>query len=162
MLSFFLFVIKRRTKMKRSNKRRGINSTRRTRANRRKSIALTLLLIIVFTIGSAVFTDNADIEGQEIKSLGENHITAYCSCELCEGRNTDLTITYELRHADYTVAVDPNVVPLGSEILIEGKKYIASDAISGVNGKTIAIYKSWHDEVESFNTYNAEVFLVVK
>ena len=135
---------------------------RRMRKRRRNAIGITLLLIFTFTALNILFTDNVKIEGQELKPLGAFEVTSYCSCDVCGGGKTYLTATFKERQADYTVAVDTDVIPLGSRIVFDGKTYVADDTIAATQGKTIAIYKTWHDDVESFATYNAEVFLIKK
>jgi 3D (Asp-Asp-Asp) domain-containing protein len=146
----------------RKGSKRAINTPLKIRQRQRKAVLVTLVLLVAVLIGKAVFTDDANIEGQEVEALGYFTVNAYCSCDLCEGGNTSLTSNYEERQPDYTVAVDPKIIPLGSKIIINGKMYSADDSMDGIKGETIAIYKTWHDEVEGFETYETEVFLVVK
>lgn len=40
----------------------------------------------------------------------------------------------------HTIAVDPNVIPLGSEVLINGHEYVAEDIGGAVKGNVIDIY----------------------
>ena len=133
---------------------------RKVRKRRTKAIGITLLLILVFTSLNIIFTDNARIEGQELKSLGGFAVTSYCSCALCGGGETTFTATYKERQADYTVAVDPDEIPLGSRIVIDGRTYLADDTLPYLKGKTVAVYKVWHDEVLDFKAHDAEVFIV--
>lgn len=40
----------------------------------------------------------------------------------------------------HTIAVDPSVIPLGSEVLINGHEYVAEDIGGAVKGNVIDIY----------------------
>lgn len=52
----------------------------------------------------------------------------------------DMTATGVKSKANRTVAVDPNVIPLHSQLLIDGQIYIAEDVGSAVKGNVIDIY----------------------
>lgn len=43
----------------------------------------------------------------------------------------------------YTVAVDPDVIPLGSTILINGEEYIAVDTGGAVHGDVVDIFTEY-------------------
>lgn len=43
----------------------------------------------------------------------------------------------------YTVAVDPDVIPLGSKILINGEEYIAVDTGGAVKGDVVDIFTEY-------------------
>lgn len=71
-------------------------------------------------------------------------LTAYCPCDECSGgwgKQTKLGTTAK---EGRTIAVDPKLIPLGSEVLIEGKVYIAEDIGGAVKGKVIDIYFDEH------------------
>ncbi|MFR5613204.1 MAG: 3D domain-containing protein [[Clostridium] innocuum] len=42
----------------------------------------------------------------------------------------------------HTIAVDPDVIPLGSKVLIDGHVYVAEDVGGAVKGNVIDIYSS--------------------
>ena len=72
---------------------------------------------------------------------------AYCACEKCCGRWAEygLTASGTVPQQGRTVAVDPDVIPLGSELWIDGEgPYIAEDTGSGINGSTIDVYHDSH------------------
>ena len=80
----------------------------------------------------------------------------YCACKRCTGKSPSdkgygLTATGTVATPNRTVAVDPSVIPLGSEIDIDGVTYIAED--TGVKGNCIDIYVSSHDEAKCLGTY---------
>ena len=56
----------------------------------------------------------------------------------------------------YTVAVDPNVIPLGSKILIDGEEYLAVDVGGLVKGDHVDIFT----ETPIHKTYTAHVEIV--
>lgn len=57
-----------------------------------------------------------------------------------------------------TVAVDPDVIPLGSTIMIDGKEYIAED--TGVIGNVIDLYVGMEAESEIFGVREMEVYIL--
>lgn len=64
--------------------------------------------------------------------IGECTITAYCPCEECCGRWADGVTATGLPAGPGVVAVDPEVIPLGSTVIIDGQRYLAAD--TGVTG----------------------------
>ena len=94
----------------------------------------------------------------EIENLGEYKITHYCSCPICcdewgENRPVDengaeivITASGEIAEAGKTIAVDPNVIPLGSKVYINGQEYIAQDVGGAIKGNRIDVYCNSHDE----------------
>ena len=74
-------------------------------------------------------------------------ITHYCACEKCCGKYADgITATGTQATANRTIAVDPKVIPLGSEVLIDGQVYIAEDVGGAIKGNRIDIFVSSHEE----------------
>lgn len=83
-------------------------------------------------------------------------ITHYCSCEICCGKWANgSTATGTEATEGRTVAVDPNVIPLGSEVRIGDHTYIAED--TGVRGHVIDVFVSSHEEALRLGTYKVEV-----
>ena len=98
--------------------------------------------------------------GETTESLGIYHITYYCPCYECSegyGRNT---ATGALATANHTIAVDPNVIPYGSRVLINGIVYTAEDCGGAINNKDIDIYVDTHAETLQGGSHYSEVFLV--
>ena len=60
-------------------------------------------------------------------SYGIYEITHYCKCTRCCGKNDGITATGTQATAGRTIAVDPKVIPLGTEVIIDGQSYIAED-----------------------------------
>ena len=86
--------------------------------------------------------------------------TAYCDCPECSsgyGRHTHSGATAE---AGRTIAVDPDVIDIGSKVEIEGQIYVAEDVGSAVQGDHIDIFFDSHAEVEEWGTRYLETKVV--
>lgn len=93
------------------------------------------------------------------ESLGLYTITYYCSCDICcGGWSGGPTASGAYPVADWTVAADPEVLPLGTHIYINGHEYCVEDTGSGVVGQHIDIYVDDHDLAVSNGVSSAEVF----
>ena len=92
-------------------------------------------------------------------NLGEFRISHYCPCVACNGgyTNTALGTTITPYH---TVAVDPNVIPLGSQIIIDGNTYVAEDTGSAISGKKIDFCVASHSEAYNKGIRYTNVYLV--
>ena len=83
-------------------------------------------------------------------------ITHYCNCSKCCGRWANSpTASGAWPTAGHTVAVDKKVIPMGSEVLIDGVIYVAED--TGVSGYHVDIYCDSHQEALNRGMYKAEV-----
>ena len=90
------------------------------------------------------------------RSTEEFRIMHYCPCADCTGKNPSdrgygITATGTVATAGRTVSVDPSVITLGSEILINGQIYVAED--TGVTEKCIDIFVDDHAEALRLGTY---------
>ena len=92
--------------------------------------------------------------------IGECTITAYCPCAECCGRLADGTTATGLPAGPGIVAVDPDVIPLGSTVIIDGQKYLAADTGSGVTGNHIDICLASHEETVEHGVRTAEVWVI--
>ena len=79
--------------------------------------------------------NEAEIEPLEQISLGEFAITHYCACSRCCGKSDGVTATGTQATAGRTIAVDPKVIPLGTEVIIDGQSYIAEDTGGAIKGQ---------------------------
>lgn len=96
--------------------------------------------------------------------LGEFKLTAYCTCKSCCGKGPDdpaygLTASGAYATADHTIAVDPSIIPLGTEVVINGHTYIAEDTGGAINDKVIDIYFDDHQEALIFGVQYADVYI---
>jgi 3D (Asp-Asp-Asp) domain-containing protein len=104
-------------------------------------------------------------------NLGEFKLTAYCPCEQCCGywattRPTDengnliiYTASGTVAQAGRTIAVDPSVIPHGTEVTINGHTYVAEDTGYLIVGNRIDIYFDTHEEALEFGVQYADVYL---
>lgn len=99
--------------------------------------------------------DETHTEQTAWQDAGEFTITHYCGCSDCCGKSDCITAIGTLAKMGRTVSVDPDVIPLGSEVLINGVCYIAEDV--GVRGKAIDIYIDSHSQALAMGTYKTEV-----
>ena len=111
-------------------------------------------------------------EEPKVKSLGEFVLTAYCSCEKCCGKwalNRPLDengeqIVYGASGArlieGISVAVDPDVIPYGTELYIDGNLYLAHDCGGAVKGNHLDVYFATHEEAWDLGKQTAEVFIL--
>ena len=95
------------------------------------------------------------------KSLGTFKLTAYCPNSDCSGEWGNMTSTGVRAKEGRTIAVDPNVIPYGSVVSIDGHIYIAEDCGGSVKGNVIDIYFDTHEEAVAFGVQYAEVELFV-
>lgn len=90
--------------------------------------------------------------------IGECTITAYCPCAECCGQWADGLTAAGLPAVQGIVAVDPDVIPLGSTVVIDGQKYLAAD--TGVTGLHVDVCLPTHAEAEAFGVQAADVWVV--
>jgi len=91
--------------------------------------------------------------------VGECTITAYCPCAECCGRWADGVTASGLPATPGVVAVDPEVIPLGSTAVIDGQRYLAADTGSGVEGLHIDICMGSHEETVAHGVRTADVWV---
>ena len=110
-----------------------------------------------------VYTKNEPI------CLGEFKLTAYCPCEKCCGSwafDRPDGIVYgssgEELKAGYSIAVDPSVIPYGTEVVINGVTYRADDCGGAINGNRIDVYFNNHKDALDFGVKYADVFMEVE
>lgn len=98
--------------------------------------------------------------------------TAYCSCEKCcgtwannrpvdaNGNEIVITASGAAAKANHTVAVDPDVFPFGTVLVIDGVEYVAEDTGSAIEGNDVDIYFDNHQAATEFGVQ--ELVAVVK
>ena len=94
----------------------------------------------------------------ELEPLGAFRITGYCPCETCCGewaknrpilgdREIVLTSCGAIAREGITVSADPDVIPLGSKLYIEGYGVrVTQDTGSAVKGRVIDLYFDRHED----------------
>lgn len=108
----------------------------------------------------AIKSEMDGIESNLPTFAGVFSTTAYCKCEKCCGIWTDSpTKSGTIPQEGRTIAVDPDVIPLGTQVIIDGKVYTAEDTGSAVKGNVIDIYFNNHEETEKYGRQNREVWI---
>lgn len=126
-----------------------------------KNVAITLVILSnsVVSVGymdKSITIKKASVAVQDNKTVNKDYIekefklTAYCPCKQCSGKWGNSTASGKKAKSDHTVAVDKNVIPLGTMVEIGGKKYTAEDVGGGVKGNHIDIYFNTHQETVEF------------
>lgn len=93
-------------------------------------------------------------------SLGVFDITYYCSCEICCDVETGITATGAPVVEGETIAVDPSVIPYGTQVIIGGHVFTAEDCGGAIKQNHIDIYVHSHEEALALGRSSAEVYLV--
>lgn len=89
--------------------------------------------------------------------VGECTVTYYCPCEKCCGQWADGLTATGLPAGPGVVAVDPEIIPLGSTVIIDGQRYLAAD--TGVTGKHVDICMTEHEDTVAHGVRTAEVWV---
>lgn len=139
----------------------------------KKIIFIVCIAVLIVVMFSSCFSTNTEPEpevitqveyipselecGLELEYVGLFEYTGYCSCSNCCGeyaysrptvRGKEVVITASGAYAsEYTIAVDPDVIPLGSLVYLEGYGLkIAQDVGGAIKGNRIDIYMENHDD----------------
>lgn len=108
---------------------------------------------------------------EKITYLGEFKLTAYCSCSKCcgkwaENRPVDangqeivIGSTGNVLTANHSIAVDPEVIPYGTVVVINGNEYVAEDCGGAIKDNRIDVYFNDHDEALQFGVQIADVYI---
>lgn len=94
------------------------------------------------------------------ENLGSFTITYYCACEICCDVETGITATGTPVVEGRTIAVDPSVIPYGTQVIIGGHVFTAEDCGGAVKGNHIDIYVNDHQTALSLGRGQADVYLV--
>lgn len=102
--------------------------------------------------------------------LDDVTITHYCICKKCCGKDPDhpaygITASGAKAQPNVTVAVDPKVIPLGSDVLVdygdgEIHSYIAQDTGGAVDGYHLDLCVSDHQTAINLGVKNATVWFI--
>ena len=95
-----------------------------------------------------------------LRDLGNFKLTFYCGGSCCNGKWAGQTCTGNPMIEGRTIAVDKTVIPLGSDVYIEGFGwFVAEDVGGGIRGNHIDIYLEEHDRVNEMGIQSAEVYI---
>lgn len=90
--------------------------------------------------------------------IGECTVTAYCPCRGCCGPWADGLTSTGIPAEPGIVAVDPEIIPIGSTVMIDGRRYLAAD--TGVTGRWVDVCLQEHQDTVAFGVQTAEVWVV--
>lgn len=92
--------------------------------------------------------------------LGKFKLTYYCACPICCGEYANgITATGTVATEGRTIAVDPTVIPYGTQVIINGNVYTAEDCGGAIKDNRIDIYMNSHEACLSQGVGYADVFL---
>ena len=94
--------------------------------------------------------------------LGSFKLTSYCDCYECQEEWVGTTALGVSPQENWTIAVDPSIIPLGSYVWINGNQYRAEDVGGAIKNNHIDIFVGSHEESYSsaYNGY-ADVYMEV-
>lgn len=107
----------------------------------------------------------------ELIPLGEFRTTAYCTCVKCCGvwsqdhpsrlgtNYVQKTASSTIPTAGRTIAVDTEVIPFGTVVVIDGHEYVAEDVGSAVNGNVIDIYFDSHESACEYGVQYKTIYI---
>lgn len=95
------------------------------------------------------------------KSLGKFVITAYCTCRVCCGvySGGNRTASGTVPTSNRTIAVDTDVIPFKTKVVINGQVYVAEDRGSAIKGNRIDMFFMTHKEALKWGRRTMEVYL---
>ena len=113
------------------------------------------------TVVERIVTEVKEIPPEaDYESLGEFTVTAYCPYEDEYGNATARPYNGEYIAVEgITVAVDPEIIPYGSVVIIDGHSYIAHDCGGAVKGKVIDIYFDSIEEMNAWGKQTKEIYV---
>lgn len=99
-------------------------------------------------------------EANKMIPLGTFRVSRYCPCSICNGGYTGTAIGTSVTPGR-TIAVDPNVIPLGATVYIEGIGYrVAEDVGEAITSNRIDLAVSSHSEAYAQGISYNNVYLV--
>ena len=107
----------------------------------------------------AVTTEAKNSEAAAWVSAGVFKVTHYCNCERCQGEYIGTTATGTAPKAGRTIAVDPDRIPLGSVVKIDGQEYVAEDTGGAIKGNRVDIFVADHGEAMAKGVKEETIYL---
>lgn len=112
-------------------------------------------------VNEKIYQDMQSKQEAKYQYIGTFLLTGYDDCYQCQEEFVGTTALGVSPKANHTIAVDPNIIPLGTHVLINGIEYVAEDVGGGVNGNHIDIFVESHAETYSdFCNGYADVYLI--
>ena len=96
---------------------------------------------------------------EEWVSLGEFRLTFYCPCYQCSEGWGHQTASGAYATEGRTIAVDPRVIPYGTEVRIGDHVFVAEDRGGGIKGKRIDIFMEDHERCNQAGVQYSEIYI---
>lgn len=134
-------------------------------------ILVSLIVAMIFLSGiKCEFKNEEDKTGRketegkiEEEKWEVYKLTAYCPCEKCCGKSDGITASGTKATEGRTIAVDTEIIPYGTEVLVEGLgKFIAEDCGGVIKGNRIDIYFNSHEDALEFGVQERKVKILKK
>lgn len=94
---------------------------------------------------------NQKLEVTKTSKTRTFRVTAYCPCTSCCGKWAGgKTASGTTPTAGRTIAVDPTIIPYGTEVVLNGHTYIAEDCGGAIKGNEIDVFFNTHSEAMNF------------
>lgn len=109
--------------------------------------------------------DDMDISRDTRTYVGQFKLTGYCDCLICQEEWVGTTALGVPPTEEWTIAVDPEYIPLGSMVWIDGfdHAFRAEDTGGMINEKHVDIFCGSHEECyESIYNRYADVYIIVE
>ena len=151
-----------------------IELTVKRKVRNKKALAIILGIIIVFT--STLFTKstetNNSISVNKIEYTTNQKVIGIKTNNKYQGQrltvnatayyNDPITYTGTVPKVGRTIAVDPDVIPLGSKVYIPhfNKVFIAEDTGSAIKGNKIDIYMNTYNECMSWGIRQIDIIIL--
>lgn len=102
---------------------------------------------------------------EQANRIDDVTVTHYCICDICCGKSDGITASGVMATPGVTVAVDPDIIPLGSDVLVDygdGEiHYMRADDVGGaIKGNHIDLCVSSHQEAIEQGIKTATVWWV--
>lgn len=124
-----------------------------------KRITTFILILLIMTLYSIPSNaKNVKYETYQ-ESLGYYTITGYCPCSYCCGKSDGVTASGTIAQANHTIAADTSILPFGTEVIINGQRYIVEDVGGAINGNHIDMFFASHQEALNWGRQTIEVFV---
>ena len=104
-------------------------------------------------------TEAEAIPEDEWVSLGEFRLTFYCPCYQCSEGWGHQTASGAYATEGRTIAVDPRVIPYGTEVKIGDHVYVAEDCGGSIKGNEIDVYKEDHGACLDAGVQYSEIYI---
>lgn len=127
-------------------------------------LAVGLFVVCCFLLGWQLGRDAKDAKAADLPQMGEVMpqirqqdaaqtqeqtftVTAYCPCEKCCGAYANgYTATGAKATQGVTIAADPDVLPMGTEIEMDGHTYTVQDTGGAIVGNRLDLYFDSHED----------------